>query len=164
MSTPSQSHDANSPGPDMDPGSKPAANQRSLKIFWIISLAVLVVVVFCGGFVFFYLRHQQKPASQSTTKTPHPLPEAKLIDESNQQLPDSELRHGRLILVFITPACDACMKESQFLRTVVGKYNRIPFYGVVSFGDKDVAYARQKTSSRSRSSMMSTFNLPGLWA
>jgi thiol-disulfide isomerase/thioredoxin len=144
MSTLSQSNDADGPGTDMDPGSKPAGNQRSLKIVWIISLAVLFVLVFCGGFVFFYLRNQQKPASQSATKTPHPLPEAKLIDESNQQLPDSELKHGRLILVFITSECDACMKESQFLRTVVGKYNKIPFYGVVSFGEKDVALREAK--------------------
>lgn len=144
MTTTSQSPDANSPGSE-DPGSKPAGNQRSLKLFWIISLAVLFVVVFCGGFVFFYLRHQQQPASQSTSaKTPHPLPEGKLIDEFNQQLPDSQLRHGRLFLVFITPSCDACMKESQFLSTIIGKYNKIPFYGVISFGDKDVALREAK--------------------
>lgn len=144
MTTPSQSPDANGPGSE-DPGSKPAGNQRSLKLFWIISLAVLFVVVFCGGFVFFYLRHQQKQASQSTSaKTPHPLPEGKLIDEFNQQLPNSQLRHGRLFLVFITPSCDACMKESKFLSTIIGKYNKIPFYGVISFGDKDVALREAK--------------------
>jgi len=146
MSTPVLPNDAYSPGSEMDPASKPLGSQRSLRTYWIISLAVFFVLVFCGSFVFFYLRNQQKSASQSATKskTPHPLPAAKLIDESNQQLPDSELRHGRLFLVFVTAECDACMKESEFLRTLVEKYNKIPFYGVVSFGEKDVVLREAK--------------------
>ncbi len=146
MSTPGQLDDALSPGSDLDPASKPAGKQRSLRTVWIISLAVFFVLVFCGGFVFFYVRNQQTSAASSTTKskTPHPLPEAKLVDESNQQLPDSELRHGRLFLVFVTAACDACMKESEFLKTLIEKHNKIPFYGVVSFGDKDIALREAK--------------------
>jgi hypothetical protein len=36
------------------------------------------------------------------------------------------------------------MKESQFLSTVIAKYNKIPFYGVISFGDKDVVLREAK--------------------
>ena len=111
---------------------------------WTISLAVLFVLVFCGGFVYFYRSRQAKQSSQVQNGTRKPLPAAELIDESNQVLPDSELRRGRLMLVFVTTECDACMKESEFLSTVVAKHNNIPFYGVVSFGDKETSLREGK--------------------
>lgn len=67
-----------------------------------------------------------------------------MVDEDNQLLPDATLRKGKVVLVFVTPDCEACMRESQFLRTVVGKRNDVPFYGVVSFGDPNVALREAK--------------------
>ena len=116
-----------------------AGNPSKRNTIWIISLAVIFVLAFCGGFVYFYLSRQAKHSSQVQNGTGKPLPFAQLIDESNQILPDSELRHGRLILVFVTIDCDACLKESDFLRTVVTKQNNIPFYAVISFGDKETS-------------------------
>ena len=109
---------------------------------WVIGLAVIFVFVFCGGFVYFYRSRQAKQPSQDGTGKP--LPAAELIDESNHVLPDSELRRGRLMLVFVTTDCDACMKESEFLSSVVEKHNNIPFYGVVSFGDKETSLREGK--------------------
>jgi peroxiredoxin len=110
----------------------------------IISLAVIFTVVFCLGFTFFYARRQRSLASQLPNTTGKPLPAAELVDESNQVLADSQLRSGRLILVFVTPDCDACMAEAQFLRKVVAERADVPFYGVVSFGDKDSALRQAK--------------------
>jgi peroxiredoxin len=106
---------------------------------YIVSLAAIFTVVFCLGFAFFYKRRQQKLAAPAPVESGKPLPPAELIDESNQVLTDSQLRSGRFILVFVTPDCDACLVEAQFLRKVVAQRADIPFYGVVSFGDKDSA-------------------------
>ncbi|HET8781474.1 MAG TPA: hypothetical protein VFM63_03575 [Pyrinomonadaceae bacterium] len=127
------------------PMAKTAAGGSRRNTIWIIGLAVLFVVVFCGGFVYFYMRQQaQRNAAPAQAASGKPLPQAQLIDESNQVLPDSELRRGKLILVFVTTECDACMRESDFLRTVVGKHNNMRFYGVVSFGDKDTSLREGK--------------------
>jgi len=122
-----------------------AAKATRRNTIWIISLAVIFVLVFCGGFVYFYLNRQAKQSAQVQNGTGKPLPSAQLIDESNQILSDSELRHGRFILVFVTTDCDACLKESDFLRTVIDKQtNSIPFYGVISFGDKETSLREGK--------------------
>lgn len=120
------------------------SNTNKRNTIWIIGLAILFVLVFCGGFVYFYSTRQAKQASTLQPATGKPLPAAQLVDDSNQKLPDSELRRGRLVLVFITTDCDACLKESEFLRTVVGKHSDIPFYGVVSFGDKEISLRQGK--------------------
>src|SRR5215213_7307109 len=78
-----------------------AGNVSRRNAIWIISLAVLFVLVFCGGFVYFYLRRQAKHTAVQPG-VGKPLPSAQLIDDSNQALPDSELRRGRLMLVFVT--------------------------------------------------------------
>ena len=49
------------------------------------------------------------------------------------------MKSGKVLLVFLTPDCDACMKETEFLKDLVGKRTDIRFYGVVSFGDMDYA-------------------------
>jgi peroxiredoxin len=105
----------------------------------IISLAAIFTVVFCVGFAFFYARRQHSLASPAPVTSGKPLPAAELVDESNQVLADAQLRSGRVVLVFVTPDCDACLAEAQFLRKALAQRADIPFYGVVSFGDKDNA-------------------------
>jgi peroxiredoxin len=144
MSSLTNSNANRSPGTDPRSGLNDATNANRRNTIWIIGLAIIFVFVFCGGFVYFYLSRQAKHASALEVGTAKPLPSAQLIDESNQILPDSELRRGKLILVFVTTDCDACLKESEFLRTVVGKRSNMPFYGVVSFGDKDISLREGK--------------------
>src|SRR5262245_39889615 len=93
---------------------------RKGKTLGVVGLAVLFTLVFCIGFVFFYTREQRDAASQPQVGIGHPLPFASLIDSSNQSLSDSELRSGKVILVFLTPECDACLKDSEFLKGIVG--------------------------------------------
>ena len=114
------------------------------KIIWLASLALLFTLTFCAGFAYFYTRQQQDSTSETPFGIGSPLPPAQLIDESNQVLADSELRHGKLILVFVTHGCDACLKESKFLQQAVGRRTDVTFYGVISFGDKDTVLREAK--------------------
>ncbi|MGH9876895.1 MAG: peroxiredoxin family protein [Nitrososphaerales archaeon] len=64
------------------------------------------------------------------------LPEANLIDIHGGKFDDKLLRQGRCILVFVTPDCNACLTESEFLKTIIDKQKKLPFYGIVSFGGR----------------------------
>lgn len=112
-----------------------ARETTSKKIIWISSLAVIFVVVFCAAFVVFYTRNRNKPAEP--VNSGNSLPSADLVNESNQVLADSQLKNGRVILVFMSSNCDACMRESEFLKGIVSKRADVRFYGVISFGDMD---------------------------
>ena len=103
------------------------------------------MLVFCTAFVVFYTRNNRNKAAREPVNSGKSLPPAELVDESNQLLADSQLKSGRVVLVFITPDCDACMKESEFLKGVVNKRADVHFYGVISFGDIDsLRAAKQK--------------------
>ena len=117
------------------PPRESARETTSKKIIWISSLAVIFVVVFCAAFVVFYTRNRNKPAEP--VNSGNSLPSADLVNESNQVLADSELKNGRVILVFMSSNCDACMRESEFLKGIVSKRADVRFYGVISFGDMD---------------------------
>jgi hypothetical protein len=54
------------------------------------------------------------------------------------------LKTGRVILVFITPGCDACLKEAEFLKDLIGKRADVRFYGVISFGDRESSLREAK--------------------
>lgn len=114
------------------------------KAIWIGILAIIFIAMFCVGFVYFYTNRQQDSASDSRGGLNKPLPPAELIDESNQVLADTELRNGKVILVFVTPDCDACLIESEFLQKVLKRRSDVPFYGVVSFGDKEAVLREAK--------------------
>jgi peroxiredoxin len=138
------SNERDSPTPTQVSPPSSTASTSSKKIIWISSLALLFVLVFCGGFVFFYTRNHEKAASRGPVDSGKALPSATLVDESSQVLAQSELRKGKLILVFVTTDCDACMKESEFLKGLVGKRSDVPFYGVISFGDMDSSLLEAK--------------------
>lgn len=117
----------------------------SKKVIWISSLALIFVLVFCAGFVVFYTRNDRNKAAPEPVNPQNPLPSAELVNESNQLLTDSQLKNGKVVLVFVSAECDACMKESEFLKDLVSKRPDIRFYGVVSFGgEKTLAEAKQK--------------------
>lgn len=116
----------------------------SKKLIWISSLAIIFVLVFCGAFVFFYTRAERNKAAQGPVDSGNSLPSADLVNESNQTLDESQLKNGRVVLVFVTAECDACMKESEFLKDLVSKRPDIRFYGVISFGDMQTSLREAK--------------------
>ena len=119
-----------------DSPTRSTPEKTSGKLIWISSLAVLFVLVFCAGFVVFYTRNDDRnKAAPEPVNSGDSLPAAELVDESNQVLADSQLKSGKVVLVFITPDCDACLRESEFLKNLVSKRSDVRFYGVVSFGD-----------------------------
>lgn len=119
-----------------DPRSNPATFAGSKSVIWISSLAVLFVVVFCVAFVVLYTRNKGN-AAHDPIDSGKSLPSAELVDDSKQLLADSDLKSGKIILVFITSDCDACRRESEFLKGVVSRRTDIRFYGVISFGDME---------------------------
>jgi cytochrome oxidase Cu insertion factor (SCO1/SenC/PrrC family) len=98
-----------------------SAPESSKRVIWSSSLAILFVLVFCAAFVFFYTRTNRNKAAAEPVNSGNALPSAELVDETNQRLADSQLKNGRVVLVFVTADCDACMKESEFLRGLVNK-------------------------------------------
>lgn len=100
-------------------------------------MTVLSAIIFCAGFVYFYTKQQTEkssPTAEIEKKNERPLPEAKLFDINSQILPDEELRKGKVILIFVSPTCEACHTEGEFLQNLFEKRNDVKFYGVVSFG------------------------------
>jgi peroxiredoxin len=117
------------------------------KIVWLATVAIVFTLTFCAAFAFFFTRrHAAASDQEARIGSDKPLPHADLIDQNNKILSDAELQKGRFVLVFITPDCDACLKESQFLREALSKRADIPFYGVISFGDKDTALREAKSA------------------
>jgi thiol-disulfide isomerase/thioredoxin len=122
---------------EVDGRPRPVTIPRSKQVIWISSLAILFVVVFCAAFVVLYTRNKRSAMAHDAVDSGRSLPSAELVDESKELLADSELKSGKIILVFITSDCDACRRESEFLKGVVSKRADIRFYGVISFGDME---------------------------
>jgi hypothetical protein len=103
-----------------------------------LGVAAGVVLLFCSSFVFFFTRMEKSAASAFLTnsKVGKPLPRADLVDLRGNPLADDNLRTGRVMLVFVSLECNACQKETQFLKTVVGKRDDIRYYGIASLGSK----------------------------
>ena len=116
----------------------------SKKVLWISSLAIIFALVFCTAFVVFYTRNNRNKAVQDPVNSGKSLPASELVDESNQRLADAQLKTGRVVLVFVTADCDACQRESEFLKGVVNKRADVHFYGVISFGDPEYSLREAK--------------------
>ena len=127
---------------DLSQRSAPETSPR--KVLWISSLAILFVVVFCVAFVVFYTRNKRNLTAPEPVNSGHSLPAAELVNESNQRLADSQLKTGRIVLVFVTADCDACAKESEFLKGLVNQRADVRFYGVISFGDMEYSLREAK--------------------
>ena len=123
---------------------KSAGETSSKKVIWISSLALLFALVFCVSFVVFYTRNNRNLAAKGPVDSGKQLPSADLVDEFNKPLAESELRKGRIVLVFVTADCDACLKESEFLKSLVDKRPDVRFYGVISFGDMESSLKQAK--------------------
>lgn len=108
---------------------------------WISFAGVILffVAVFCVGFVFFHnrIQHSQQEASANPSKSliNKPFPHAaQLVDIHGSKVDEQVLRRGRVLVVFITTDCDACVTESRFLETLIGRRSDVTFYGLGPFG------------------------------
>lgn len=107
----------------------------------IIAFSIFIVLLFCSSFVYFYQRAQQRTLSSAKEvdkpkEIDKPLPEAHLVDITNNKLEERFVRNGKVVLVFVTADCDACKREAEFLRTIINSNDDVQFYGVISYGDK----------------------------
>ena len=105
-------------------------------------VAVGLIVIFCGSFVYFYTRAQKRAQDQAEAAADarsafgKPLPEVHLVTPAGEKVDDQLLRKGKVVLVFMTPECDACHMEMDFLKTVMNKRSDVSFYGIITFGRK----------------------------
>jgi len=105
----------------------------------VVRISVLLAVIFCAGFVFFYSKIQR---SQSEVAAPDPsksfinkpLPAARLVDMAGANVDEQTIRKGRVVLVFVTPECNACLVEGKLLKTLLDRRSDVTFFGVVPFG------------------------------
>ncbi|MDX6404478.1 MAG: Redoxin [Blastocatellia bacterium] len=107
---------------------------------WSLAVSASVILLFCSSFVFFYTRSQRQLASGVSPNTQSAfgkeLPRVHLTSISGLPVDDQILRHGKVVVVFVTPDCNACQAESDFLRTVINRRSDVSFYGIASFGKK----------------------------
>src|SRR5258705_1376115 len=111
----------------------------SKRWIWIAGVIFFLAAVFCVGFVFFYNRIQRSQAETSDSSKSlinKPLPHAQLIDTYGSKVDEQVLRRGRVVLVFVTTDCDACMAEGKFVETLLGRRRDVTFYGLVPFGKR----------------------------
>lgn len=108
---------------------------------WLTYAGVILFLaaVFGAGFLFFYSRTQRSQAlpaevSKSKSLIDKPLPHARLLDVRGSNVDEQIIRRGKVILVFVTPDCDACVAETKFLETLLEKRKDVAFYGLVPFG------------------------------
>ena len=117
----------------------------SKRLLTIAGVIFFFTAVFGAGFVFFYNRIERtkveakaEVASESSPGSliDKPFPQAKLVDLSGAKVDEQVLRTGKVIVVFVTPDCDACATESKFLQTLVDRRKDVTFYGLVPFGTR----------------------------
>jgi redoxin len=110
------------------------------RLFSIAVIVLFLLGVFCGGFLFFSNRiQQQSHAGAAEEAKPgslidKPFPTAPLVDVYGSRVDEQKLRTGKVIVVFLTPECDACLTESKFLQTLLGRRKDVTFFGLVPFG------------------------------
>jgi peroxiredoxin len=120
---------------------------------WLAILGIALIVASVSGYSLAHFARSRR-ASSSAASVPaqprvdrsvpelrsavgKPLPEAILVDRAGTQLSDEQLRHGKVVLVFLSTQCGPCTKEGEFLRSVMNRRQDVSFYGIVSLGEKD---------------------------
>jgi hypothetical protein len=117
---------------------------------WISILGVVIffAVVFSAGFAFFYSRmpHSEAEVSignprpdkevsaASKSLINQPFPHSQLVDVNGSKVDEQILRQGRVVVVFLSLECDACLTESKFLETLLSRRKDVTFYGLLPFG------------------------------
>jgi hypothetical protein len=104
---------------------------------------LVLIILFCGSFYFFYRRAQSKLPSKPLIITSavigRPLPKTHLVGAAGETFEDERLRRGRVVLVFMMPDCKPCDQEDEFLKTIAHSRQDVTFAYVIPFGNKDAA-------------------------
>lgn len=96
-------------------------------------------MLFCASFVFFYhrqARKQEKHRNVLQAAVNKTLPPTSLSNAAGELLADGFLRQGKCVLIFVAPDCNACLREGDFLRSVIELRKDVVFRGIVAHGDK----------------------------
>lgn len=111
------------------------------QISWIV-ITVFCAFIFCASFVYIYTKQQAKkfvPIAEVEKKIETPLPKTKLFVSDSDIFSDEELRKGNVVLMFLSPTCEACKVEGEFLKEMVGKRGDVRFYGIAPAESSKVA-------------------------
>jgi AhpC/TSA family len=107
----------------------------------VSAVVALLIIVFSGSFLVFYVRAKRKLPKQPLILTPavinQPLPKSNLVDMAGKTFADEKLRQGKVMLVFMMPDCSPCDEENSFLQTVINKRKDVRFIYVMPFGNKE---------------------------
>jgi peroxiredoxin len=107
----------------------------------VLGLGVILLTIFCVSFFFFYKSAKGSLQPQHLILTSkvinQPLPKARLVNISGEQLGDEKLRRGKVVLLFTTTDCRYCDDENNFLKTVAGSRKDVSYYYVIPFGMKE---------------------------
>lgn len=107
----------------------------------ILAAAAILLTVFSVSFFAFYKKAQKNLPKQPLIFTSavinQPLPRTNLMDISGRKLDDADLRHGKVVMAFMMPDCEACDQENEFLKTVVNSRKDVRFVYLIPFGNKD---------------------------
>lgn len=86
-----------------------------------VPAAAGALIVLAGAALLFTLRpaaHKRaevspkdRPPSADATASGRELPKYRLAELNHRELAPDELRHGRVLLVFLTTGCEACVKD-----------------------------------------------------
>lgn len=107
-------------------------------------IALICTAFLCGVVAFAIIRVLRRTAeapaamASSFEDLDKPLPEARLVNLAGVKLENNLLRHGKVVLAFVTPTCKPCLREGEFLRTIDDRGD-VRFYGVISFGDEKIS-------------------------
>jgi len=86
----------------------------------VIISAVVGVLVALAASAWFFAAQRNAPNSQEGaarasaaefTTSNQPLPAYRIANIEQQEIPADELRHGRVLLVYLTTSCQPCVKE-----------------------------------------------------
>ncbi|MFV0388474.1 MAG: peroxiredoxin family protein [Pyrinomonadaceae bacterium] len=108
---------------------------------------LLMLAIF--GFVFFgvllYLQWSQgnrKPRTATPKSTEHlvkqeilneTLTQYNLVDSEGNQIPDTKILNGNVVLSFVNETCEFCKGDAEFLKTKIPTNVHVKFIGILAF-------------------------------
>ncbi|MGH9823606.1 MAG: TlpA family protein disulfide reductase [Blastocatellia bacterium] len=115
-----------------EPGKSAKSKLRILLLIFLVSFA---------GFYFYWRKRPvpDPPQRQLLAAVGKPFPEARLVSLDGSYLSAETLRHGKIIVVFLSSDCDYCLNEGKFLGQLITRGYDVSFLGVFPYGkDKSV--------------------------
>jgi peroxiredoxin len=116
---------------------------------WFVAIGMaFAFVVGYGGGLFSSASRARAHAAQTNPfhalqlRIGKPLPDGRLLAAGQKPVPDRSWRKGKVVLVFLTTGCDACLAEGRFLRGVVDRRKDVAFLGVLSLEQDERALSK----------------------